>query len=114
MQGKGSLPEPYCWVCGRDAGGRQVVTIREAAEYCGVSINCIYRWMDQGRIEWVYTAGGKRRIYKDSLIRRPKQQPPAGSKTEPGVYTQSSLDLRQQAVDSLESALNGALTEPVH
>ncbi len=44
--------------------------LREAAQYCNVSVNAVYRWMEQGLIEWVYNAGGKRRIYKDSLIRR--------------------------------------------
>ena len=66
------LQEPYCWNCGSDAGGRQLVTILETAEYCKVSVNAVYRWMEQGLIEWVYNAGGKRRIYKDSLIRCPQ------------------------------------------
>ncbi len=48
------------------------MTLREPAQYCNVSVNAVYRWMDQGLIEWVYNAGGKRRIYKDSLIRRQK------------------------------------------
>ncbi len=64
------LEEPYCWNCGADAGGRRLVTLREAAQYCNVSVNAVYRWMEQGLTEWVYNAGGKRRIYKDSLIRR--------------------------------------------
>ncbi len=66
------MQEPYCWNCGADPGGRRLVTLREATQYCSVSVNAVYRWMEQGLIEWVYNAGGKRRIYKDSLICRPQ------------------------------------------
>ncbi len=66
------MQDPYCWNCGADPGGRRLVTLREATQYCNVSVNAVYRWMEQGLIEWVYNAGGKRRIYKDSLICRPQ------------------------------------------
>ncbi len=66
------MQEPYCWNCGADPGGRRLVTLSEATRYCNVSVNAVYRWMEEGLIEWVYNAGGKRRIYKDSLIRRQK------------------------------------------
>jgi len=55
-----------CWNC----RNRRLVTVREAAEACGVAINTIYQWMRRGHIEWVYNAGGKRRIYWDSLVKR--------------------------------------------
>jgi excisionase family DNA binding protein len=58
---------PYCWNCGADPAGRRLLTISEAAGYCGVSANSIYRWMERVRVEWVLTAGRKRRIYRDSL-----------------------------------------------
>ena len=71
------LKHPYCWNCGADPGGRRLVTIREAAQYCNVSVNAVYRWMERELIEWVYNAGGKRLIYKDSLIRRAGEDSPA-------------------------------------
>ncbi|RPJ82943.1 MAG: DNA-binding protein, partial [Acidobacteria bacterium] len=37
-----------CWNC----GSRQFLTIEEAAEACGVSINTIYTWMKRGVVEW--------------------------------------------------------------
>jgi excisionase family DNA binding protein len=58
---------PFCWNCGADPAGRRLLTISEAAGYCGVSANSIYRWMERERVEWVLTAGKKRRIYRDSL-----------------------------------------------
>lgn len=80
------MQEPYCWNCGSDPCGRQLVTITEAAQYCKVSINAVYRWMERGLIEWVYNAGGKRRIYKDSLTRNPEDDPPAqGTLQQPGT-----------------------------
>ena len=69
------LYEPYCWNCGRDPEGRKVLTVAEAAEYCGVSRATIYRWMSQNRVLWLITATGRRRIYRDSLIRRPWGDP---------------------------------------
>ena len=65
------LYEPYCWNCGRDPEGRKVLTVAEAAKYCGVSRATIYRWMSKNRVVWLITATGRRRIYRDSLIRRP-------------------------------------------
>jgi len=55
-----------CWNC----TNRRLVTIDEAAEACGVFTTTIYQWMKRGDIEWVYTPGGKRRIYWDSLVSR--------------------------------------------
>lgn len=75
------LSDPYCWNCGTDPGGRQLVTVREAAEFCGVSINAVYRWMEQGLVEWIYNAGGRRRIYKDTLVRDPGDEPVGSEKS---------------------------------
>ena len=55
-----------CWNC----TNRRLLTLEEAAEACGASINTIYQWMRRGDIEWVYNAGGNRRIYWDSLVSR--------------------------------------------
>jgi excisionase family DNA binding protein len=61
--------EPYCWNCGRDPRGRKLLTVPEAAEICGVASTTVYRWMDEYRVQWILTAGGRRRIDRDSLIR---------------------------------------------
>jgi hypothetical protein len=55
-----------CWNC----RNQRLVTIQKAATECSVSVNTIYVWMKRGAIEWVYNAGGKRRIYWDSLVKR--------------------------------------------
>jgi hypothetical protein len=39
--------------------------------------------MELGLIEWVYNAGGKRRIYKDSLVRPPQEDEAERSGEEP-------------------------------
>ena len=31
----------------------------------------IYRWMEDRLVEWIYIAGGQRRIYEETLLRRP-------------------------------------------
>ena len=77
------MKDPYCWNCGADPGGRRLVTLREATQFCNVSVNAVYRWMEQELIEWVYNAGGKRRIYKDTLICRPQNHDAARQDTRP-------------------------------
>jgi predicted site-specific integrase-resolvase len=54
---------------------RRVVTIFKAAEACGVARRTIYYWMSTGKIEWVCTAGGGRRILYDTLFRDKDGQP---------------------------------------
>lgn len=49
---------------------RPLVTIKQASELAGVSRRTLYNWMDRGKIEFVRTAGGNRRIYEDSLFRQ--------------------------------------------
>ncbi len=55
-----------CWNC----SNRRLLTIKQAADLCNVSLNTLYVWMKQGIVEWVYNAGGKPRIYWDSLVWR--------------------------------------------
>jgi len=73
-----------CYACGHDAFGRKLLTIREAAIFCKVSTTTIYHWMDRDLIDWVKTAGGKRRIFQDSLIQRvpPPDPAPQGEEAE--------------------------------
>jgi helix-turn-helix protein len=64
---------PACWNCGGNALARRLMKITEVAAFCRVSHSAVYQWMAKGLVEWVYTAGGKRRIFKDSLFRGPEQ-----------------------------------------
>jgi len=59
---------PCCWNCGRDPEGRIMITIEEASCLCSVSVKTIYRWMELFKVDWLVTAGGRRRIYRDSLL----------------------------------------------
>ncbi len=65
------------------------MTLREAAQYCNVSVNAVYRWMERGLIEWVYNAGSKGRIYKDSLIFRPQDDDAARESNGPEAARQA-------------------------
>lgn len=47
----------------------KMVTIKQAQERAGVSRRTIYNWMDSGKIQFVRTAGGHRRIFEDTLWR---------------------------------------------
>jgi len=66
-----------CYSCDHERLDRQLLTVHEAAKFCKVSVKTIYNWMDWGWIEWVETAGGKRRVFRGSLIQQsdPKEDP---------------------------------------
>jgi predicted site-specific integrase-resolvase len=51
---------------------RPLVNIVQACAIAKVSRRTIYYWMDLGRVEYVYTAGGRRLIYADTLLREPE------------------------------------------
>jgi excisionase family DNA binding protein len=51
---------------------RQTLSIDAARELVGVSRRTLYLWMDAGKIEFIRTAGGRRRIFADSLWRKAK------------------------------------------
>ena len=72
-----------CGNCGSDPSGRRLLTISEAAEYCRVHRNTICLWMKLGLIDWVYTQGGKRHIYEDSLIQQNLPEDPIPNNTLP-------------------------------
>lgn len=48
---------------------QELVTISRACELCDVSRRTIYNWMRDGKLTWVRTAGGNRRIQAASLFR---------------------------------------------
>jgi hypothetical protein len=76
-QGEGAGPHGWgrnesdegCWNCEPDVLGPSLLTVEEAAALCGVSTASVYRWMERDRVEWLYHAGGRRRVCRDSLFR---------------------------------------------
>jgi excisionase family DNA binding protein len=49
---------------------RPRINIVQACSVAGVSRGTIYYWMRLGKVEFVRTAGGKVRIFADTLLRR--------------------------------------------
>lgn len=64
---------------------RKTVTITQAQALAQVSRRTIYSWIDAGKIEYIRTAGGRVRIFEDSLWRDKDGQPirPEGSGGQP-------------------------------
>jgi excisionase family DNA binding protein len=52
--------------------GRETVSIPQACRELDVSRRTIYNWIQAGKVEYVRTAGGSVRIFKDTLWRRPR------------------------------------------
>lgn len=50
--------------------GRVTVNILQAMAHCQVSRRTIYDWLREGKLQYLRTAGGSVRIFKDSLWRR--------------------------------------------
>ncbi len=50
---------------------RKTVTIMKACEMVSVSRRTIYNWIKAGKVEYVRTAGGRVRIFVDTLYRTP-------------------------------------------
>lgn len=48
---------------------RPAISIMKAAELTGVSRRTIYNWLDAGHLEYIRTAGGRVRIFVDTLFR---------------------------------------------
>ena len=59
---------------GEAAAARRRVNIVLACAMACVSRRTIYRWMHDGKIEYVRTAGGSVRIYADTLFREPEAE----------------------------------------
>jgi excisionase family DNA binding protein len=47
----------------------QLITIKEATALAGVSRRTVYNWLQNGRLDFVRTAGGSVRIVTASLFR---------------------------------------------
>lgn len=45
------------------------LTIKQACAWLSVSRRTLYNWMDAGKVQYVRTAGGSRRILRESLVR---------------------------------------------
>lgn len=54
---------------------REAVSINHAAERASVSRRCVYRWIQEGKVECVRTAGGQIRVYVDTLFQTVERQP---------------------------------------
>lgn len=50
-------------------GPRKLLSIRQVCERLGVSRRTLYNWMNDGKLTFVKTPGGSRRIYEDLLVR---------------------------------------------
>ena len=48
---------------------RVLLTIMDSADYAGVSRRTIYNWIKKRKVEYVRTAGGSVRIFKDTLMK---------------------------------------------
>ena len=57
----------------------ELVSIKIACGLVGVSRRTIYNWMTAGKIEYVRTAGGPVRIYKNTLWRSDNASPFTGA-----------------------------------
>ena len=51
---------------------RELVSITKACEIAGVTRRTIYNWLASGKIQYVRTAGGAVRIFRDTLTREPQ------------------------------------------
>lgn len=54
---------------------RDTVTAIQAAAIVGVSRRTIYNWIMGGKVEYERTAGGRVRIYRDTLWRTKHREP---------------------------------------
>lgn len=52
---------------------RRRVNSRKAAEIAGVTERTIYNWIRRGWVEYLETPSGGKRIYVDTLFRRPPE-----------------------------------------
>lgn len=50
-----------------ECNGRAVISINECAYVAGVSRRTVYNWINEGKIQFVLTPSGTRRIFLDSI-----------------------------------------------
>jgi len=56
---------------------RPLVTIAQACALVQANRRTLYNWMQTGKVEYIRTAGGMRRIYVDTLFRAETPKEPA-------------------------------------
>lgn len=54
---------------------RTLVNIAAACRLADVSRRTLYNWMNAGKVEYIRTAGGARRVYVDTLFREGSLRP---------------------------------------
>ena len=57
--------------------GRELLTLSQTAERAGVSLRTVYKWLNEGRLEYVRNPGGAVRIYADCLYNTADRRQPA-------------------------------------
>lgn len=50
---------------------KELLTIHEVMAYAKVSRRTVYNWMRAGKLTWVETPSGNRRILAESIFRQP-------------------------------------------
>lgn len=63
---------------------RKIVSVTRACEIASVSRRTLYHWMESGKVEWLQTAGGNRRVFADTLFRE-REEPPVLREHPPAV-----------------------------
>ncbi len=64
-----------------DIGTRKTVSTSQACKLLGIHKRTIYNWMEDGKVEYVLTAGGtSRRIFVDTLWKPAKPNEFKGQK----------------------------------
>ena len=52
---------------------RRTVNTVQACALAGVSRRALYYWMESGKVEYACLPSGRRRIFVDSLLKRPRE-----------------------------------------
>ncbi len=90
--------DQQCYVCGAPTRqSRVLLDVDTAMRLARASRITVYRWMREGKVEWVTLPGGEYRIYLDSLFHDPPYRRPEGG---PGKHDRRRA--RNQPVDEAD------------